>query len=135
DDPRAGRIAHVYLPRHRDRLDRVIPRGRAFRLAFAGSHSRGTIFRDGGHYITPEMTAAFDKIADDIPEFYFGRFDVRFDKLEDLRAGRDFRIVEINGAGGEATHIWDRRTPILRAYRTGAMRYGLFVMQKPPASP
>lgn len=115
-DPRAGKLQHIYLPRHRARLGWVLPKGQAFRIAFAGSHSRGTIFRNGNHLITEAMTDAFDRIGKDINEFYFGRFDVRFPDIEDLRAGRNFTIVEVNGAGAEATHIWDRRTTLTEAY-------------------
>jgi hypothetical protein len=117
-DRRAGLIKHVYLKRHEKHLDTIIPQGQNFRLAFTGSHSRGTIFRNGNAYITAEMAATFDKISHDIPEFYFGRFDVRFPDYKEFQKGRGFKIVEINGAGGEATHIWDRKTPIMEAYRT-----------------
>lgn len=117
-DRRAGLIKHVYLKRHAQHLDDVIPEGQNYRLAFTGSHSRGTIFRNGNQCITESMRQAFDRISHDIPEFYFGRFDVRFPDLRQLQQGNGFTIVEINGAGGEATHIWDRKTPILQAYRT-----------------
>ena len=122
-DSRAGRIADIYLPRHRDRLDEVIPENEAFRLAFAGSHSRGTIFRDGQRFVTPAMTRAFDAIARDIPEFYFGRFDIRFADFAEVRAGRGFRIVEVNGAGGEATHVWDSGIRLIDAYRALMRQY------------
>jgi hypothetical protein len=115
-DPRAGRLPHLYLHRHADRLDRIVPLGEAVRLAFAGSHSRGTIFRDGTHLVTPALTERFDAIAKALPEFWFGRFDVRFERFTDVQAGHGFTIVELNGAGAESTHIWDRRTPLLRAW-------------------
>lgn len=117
-DPRAGKIAHVYFPRHAKRLEDVIPAGEPFRLAFAGSHSRGTIFRNGEAYITPGLADTFDRIAHTVPEFYFGRFDVRFSSMDELQRGENFKIVEINGAGGEATHIWDRNMRLGEAYRT-----------------
>ena len=117
-DRRAGLIKHVYHKRHEKQFDEIIPKDQNFRLAFTGSHSRGTIFRNGNQYITDQMRKAFDRISYDIPEFYFGRFDVRFANYRELQQGRGFKIVEINGAGGEATHIWDRKTPILKAYRT-----------------
>jgi hypothetical protein len=117
-DPRARLLKHVYLPRHQDRLEMVLPKGEPFRLAFAGSHSRGTIFRDGATYITPAMEQAFDDIARSIPEFYIGRFDLRFESIEKLQRGEGFKLVEINGAGGEATHIWDRKTKLRDAYAT-----------------
>jgi len=118
NDRRAGLIKHVYLKRHEKQFNDVIPKNQNFRLAFTGSHSRGTIFRNGNQYITEQMRKAFDRISYDIPEFYFGRFDVRFSDYRELQQGGGFKIVEINGAGGEATHIWDRKTPLLQAYRT-----------------
>lgn len=123
NDRRAGQIKHIYLERHRAHLGDVIPKNQHFRLAFTGSHSRGTIFRNGNQFITEQMRDAFDRISHDIPEFYFGRFDVRFSDYRELQRGRGFKIVEINGAGGEATHIWDRKTPILEAYRTLFRQY------------
>jgi len=116
-DPRARVLKHVYFERHKDRLDHVLPAGTAMRLSFAGSHSRGTIFRDGNAYVTKEMTRKFDEIATDVREFYFGRFDVRFKDIESLQRGEDFKIMEVNGGAGEATHIWDNRMSIGEAYR------------------
>jgi hypothetical protein len=124
-DPRAGRLTRLYLPRHTAHLDAVLPEGMPFRLAFAGSHARGAIFRNGESFITPEMSAAFDRVARSIPEFHFGRFDVRFRDLESLQRGEDFVIIEVNGAGGEATHIWDSRMSLWQAYRSLMRQYRL----------
>ncbi len=124
-DPRAGPLSHLYLPRHQARLDEVLPAGQTLRLAFAGSHSRGAIFRNGNAWVTEPMTARFDAIAKAIPEFWFGRFDVRFATFEALREGRDFSIVEVNGAGAEATHIWDSRTRLVDAYQTLFRQFAL----------
>ena len=123
DDPRAGKLSHLYLKRHVARLDSVPAAGESIRLAFAGSHSRGAIFRNGTHLVTPEMEAQFDAIAKRLPEFHFGRFDVRFEDFADVQRGRGFTIVEINGAGAESTHIWDRRTGLLEAWRDLMRQY------------
>jgi hypothetical protein len=117
-DPRAGLIARLYLDRHAAQLDWVIPAGQSYRLTFAGNHACGAIHRDGNAYITPAMKERFDQIARLIPEFYYGRFDVRCRTIADLQQGRDFLILEINGAGAEPTHIWDRNTRLRDAYRT-----------------
>jgi hypothetical protein len=122
-DPRAGKLQHLYLKRHLARLEQVPVAGMAIRLAFAGSHSRGAIFRNGTHEVTPQMEAAFDSIAQRMPEFHFGRFDVRFADFEQVRQGQGFTIVEINGAGAESTHIWDRNTGILQAWRDLMRQY------------
>lgn len=124
-DPRAGKLSHLYLPRHSDRLDHVLAKGEPMRLAFTGSHSRGAIFRNGNAWITEEMRVAFDEVADGIPGFCFGRFDARFPSLEELRAGGAFHLMEVNGAGGEVAHIWDSRTTLLEAYRSLAEQFRL----------
>ena len=118
NDERAGQVPHLYLGRHKKKLKQVLPKGQPFRLAFAGSHSLGAIFRNGNKHITEEMCQAFDEIADGLPGFCFGRFDVRFPSIEELQNGGIFKVLEINGAGGEATHIWDSGTSLREAYRT-----------------
>ncbi|MCJ9428002.1 hypothetical protein [Kordiimonas marina] len=123
-DPRAGQVPHLYMERHRARLNETIPAGDSVRLAFAGNHCRGTIFRNGNDEITDAMTDTFDAVAKSMGEFYVGRFDVRFGDFGAFRAGHGFRIIEINGAGGEATHIWDSRTSLPHAYKTLMAQFG-----------
>jgi hypothetical protein len=124
-DPRAGRLPHLYLHRHAARLDSVVPAGERVRLAFAGSHSRGAIFRDGRRWITDALVARFDAIADGIPGFCFGRFDVRFADFDAFRRGEGFHVLEVNGAGAEATHIWDSRTRLRDAWATLFRQFAL----------
>ena len=124
-DPRAGRLSHLYLGRHAARLDEVLAPGEALRLAFAGSHSRGAIFRNGTALATPAMTARFDEISKRLPEFYFGRFDIRFEDFAAVQQGEGFTILEINGAGAESTHVWDRRTTLFGAWRDLMRQYRL----------
>ena len=117
-DPRAGKVPHLYTERFKDRLDTKLSDGESVRLAFAGNHCQGTIFRNGNDHITDAMVDTFDAIARDMGEFYIGRFDVRFDTFEGLKRGEGFKIIEVNGAGGESTHIWDARTRLRDAYKT-----------------
>ncbi len=124
-DPRAGRVPHLYLARHAARLDHVIPAGEAMRLSFSGSHSKGAIFRDGTRLVTEAMQTRIDAIGRAIPGFHFGRFDVRFPSFAGLQRGEDFVIVEINGAGAEMTHVWDRRMPLWAAWRDLMRQYRL----------
>jgi len=91
--------------------------GEVFRLAFIGSIRVGGLYRNGIKFITPELQKRFDEIGRSIPEFYFGRFDIKFSSLNKLREGKEFKIFEINGAGAEAIHVWDAETPILKMYK------------------
>jgi hypothetical protein len=117
-DERARLLTHIYFPRHEDHLERVLGTGERFQLVFAGNHKQGCVFRDGLHILTPELESRIQDIARAIPEYYFGRFDVRFGDLATFQRGEGFKIVEINGASAEATHIWDPNARLSDAYRT-----------------
>lgn len=96
---------------------RVPGDGELVRLSTVGSTRVGGLYRDGGSYISPQLTAAINAIARDMPDFYCGRFDVRFDNLQALSAGKGFTIMEINGAGSEAIQAWDPSIGLTQAFR------------------
>ncbi len=122
-DARTGRVPHLYLPRLRSRLDEVPAPGAPIRLVFAGNHCKGSMFSNGASDITPMLSEKIDCIMSDIPDFHFGRIDVRYRSIAALRRGDEFRIIEINGVGSEATHIWDPSTSLREAYRAQFSHY------------
>lgn len=101
----------------REFLEMVPADGELVRLSFIGSIRVGGLYRNASHLITTELTECIDQIAISMPEFYFGRFDVRFESTELLKAGKGFSIIEINGAGAEAINAWDPEVPILQLYK------------------
>ncbi|MEZ8826164.1 D-alanine--D-alanine ligase [Vibrio amylolyticus] len=121
--PRAGQLSHLYLPRHQDKLDWIPKSGEEFQLAFAGSHSRGSIFRNGNQYISAQLTEKLDEIFDDLEGFHYGRLDIKFNDMEQFMSGEKFTILEINGASSEAAHIWDRNTPLKEIFSTLLQQY------------
>lgn len=98
-------------------LESVPVAGAGVRLSMAGSGRLGGIYCDGRSYITPALTERFDALSKSMPEFYFGRFDIRFKSLEALQRGEEFSIVEINGACSEPLHIWDAAISVREKYR------------------
>ncbi len=102
---------------HRDRLDTVPRDGEAVRLAIVGSNRVGGLYINGNNLVTPALTQRIDEITKSMPEFHFGRFDLRFESIEAFQQGENFSIIEINGAGAEAVHIWDPDFPLRDAYR------------------
>lgn len=123
NDSRAGQLAHLYLPRHKEKLNTILEKGKEFQLAFAGSHSRGSIFRDGNQYITEQLAERLDQLFNDLEGFHYGRLDVKFKDINSLMNGDDFTILEINGASSEAAHIWDRNTPLKTIFSTLLLQY------------
>lgn len=116
-DSRARIIAATYFARLKDKLNEVPGKNQIVPIAECGNHCQGAIFLNGENFQSAKLTEAVEKIARQIPDFYFGRFDVRYLNPESLKNG-SFEIVEVNGAGSEATHIWDARTKLSDAYRT-----------------
>jgi membrane protein DedA with SNARE-associated domain len=102
----------------RTELERVPFAGEIVRLAFIGSARAGGLYRDISAQITPALDERFGAIASSMPEFHYGRFDLRFRSLQDLRDGVGFKIFEVNGVGGEAIEIWDPDRTLAAAYRT-----------------
>ena len=122
-DPRARILEHIYCRRHETQLNRVLQPGEEFPLVFAGNHAQGAIFKDGTHLATPELLARLHGIAESMPDFFFGRFDIRFESLDTFLQGNGIHIVEINGAGAESTHIWDANMTLAGAYKALFMQW------------
>jgi hypothetical protein len=84
----------------------------------AGNHAQGCIFYDGWHLATDKLAEQMDRVAKGLNEFYFGRFDIRYAEDDDLKAGKNFQILEVNGFASEATSIYDPRNSLWSAYST-----------------
>ena len=82
-----------------------------------GSHNRGTKFMDGRDQISNALTAQVNHWANQLPGFYFGRFDIKFQSWNELTQGNAFKMIEINGVNAEPTHIYDPGYSIFQAYR------------------
>ncbi len=101
---------------YRDRLTEVLKAGQTLELVSIGNHCLGTKFLDGTSLISPELSASFDRISQQIDGFYFGRFDLRCASEEDLAAGR-VKVMELNGCGAEPAHIYHPGYSLRKALR------------------
>ena len=116
-DDRAVCMSDFYLRKNSDRTHEVPAAGESVQLVEIGTHCRGAIFLDGGETITPALEEVIDQIARTFDGFFFGRFDIRVPSRQDLMAGRNLKIIELNGVTSEATHIYDPKLSLLEAYR------------------
>lgn len=88
-------------------LKEILPQKERRCLVPFGNHSRGTEFLDGKRLITQKLEQTFTLILKEIPGFYYGRLDIRYNTFEELEQGKNFSIIELNGAKSEPTHIYD----------------------------
>ncbi len=102
---------------HAGKLDMVIPCGERYVLSPYGNHARGSLFIDDTHLVDDELNQMMDKLAARIPDFHFGRVDIRYRDWESLKKGLDCTLIEVNGAGSEPTHIYDPRHSLFHAWK------------------
>jgi hypothetical protein len=102
---------------HGSHLKKILKEGEKYLLVPYGNHVRGAKFIDAGYRIDEELTRSIDKVCKLVKDFYFGRLDIRYNTWEELRQGKNFSIIELNGAGSEPTHIYDPKHSIFFAWK------------------
>jgi hypothetical protein len=98
-------------------LDRVLAKNEHHTLVPYGNHARGSRFVDWSYKITPQLQATCNTIFNQIPEFYYGRIDIRFKDWESFCEGKYFSMIEVNGAGSDPTHIYDPAHSVFFAWK------------------
>lgn len=98
-------------------LNDVLLKGEKRNMVPYGNHARGAKFIDASDLISDKLTMVIDDLCLQIPEFYFGRMDLMYHSWNDLEQGKNFSIVELNGAASEPTHIYDPKHSLFFAWK------------------
>ena len=98
-------------------LDTILPSGEKFILVPYGSHTRGSKFIDISEQQNERLLKTINDICLQIDGFYFGRLDIRYSSFDELCEGKNFSIIEVNGAGSEPTHIYDPNHSLFFAWK------------------
>lgn len=98
-------------------LLQILPAGETKELVPYGNHARGAKFLDDSHLADEVFTKTIDDLCQQVEGFHYGRLDIRFNTWEELRAGKNFSIIELNGAGSEPTHMYDPRHSLFFAWK------------------
>ena len=98
-------------------LDTVLAAGETKLLVPYGNHARGALFLDDSHLADEQLNDVVNNICNGINQFYFGRLDIKYNSWEELKQGKNFSVIEVNGAGAEPTHIYDPRHSIFFAWK------------------
>jgi len=98
-------------------LSTVLAPGEKFILVPYGSHTRGSKFIDISGQMNDTLSDTIHQICSQIPGFFYGRLDVRYASFDELSKGKNFSIIELNGAGSEPTFIYDPRHSIFFAWK------------------
>lgn len=116
-NPRHEMQSKALRKEYGDRLQQVLAKGKQMNLVPYGNHIRGAKFIDGSSWITPELTKVMNELCLQISGFYFGRIDLMYNTLAELEAGKNFLVVEVNGAASEPTHIYDPKHSLIFGWK------------------
>jgi hypothetical protein len=117
ENPRYELQLKVLKQEYGSKLQKVLSVGEKINLVPYGNHARGAKFIDGSHWITPKLTETFNEMCVQISGFHFGRLDIMYNTFEELEQGKNFSVVELNGAASEPTHIYDPKHSLLFAWK------------------
>ena len=92
---------------HKEKMQSVPNKDEVIKLTVIGNHSKGTQFINGNHLNTKDLEQMMDELSKQIDNWYYGRLDIKYNTFEELTAGKNFKILEINGIISEPTHIYD----------------------------
>ena len=110
------RLAELKL-KHEINFNKIIPEGEVYILSYAGNHNRGAHFIDLNSEINDDLVKVLDKISLGINDFFYGRYDIMCNSIEDLKQGKNFAILEYNGCGAEPNHFYDTGYTLIKAYK------------------
>ena len=101
-----------------DELDRVLSEGELYEVEKIGNHSLGTTFLDGQEFNNDDLKQKIKSLLSQLSGIYYGRVDLKYSHAVDNQIHNDFKVLEINGAFSEPTHIYDPKYSILYAWKT-----------------
>jgi hypothetical protein len=100
-----------------EKLQQVLPAGEEKILAPYGNHARGSKFLDWTFKADEQLVQSMDVVCRQVNGFYFGRLDIMYNSWEELCEGKNFHIIELNGAGSDPTHMYDPRHSVFFAWK------------------
>lgn len=103
--------------KHKENWLRVIPAGEKYILSYAANHNRGAHFVCLKNEIDSDLVSIFDKISHRIDDFFYGRYDIMCNSIDELKQGVNFSILEYNGCGAEPNHFYDTGYSLGGAYK------------------
>jgi len=105
-------------------LNRVLKPGEVFRVLHVANLFNGARFKNLAAQIDAGLLHVFDAISQE-NSFYYGRYDIKCNAIADLKQGRDFYILEFNGAGSTPNHIYTGTYTLLQAYKEMLLHWRL----------
>ena len=103
--------------KHARRLNDILAEGEHYPLSQALNLSRGGKLVSLEAYKDERLLKVFDDLSHHSGQLFFGRYDLKCNSIEDLKEGRNYKILEFNGCGGEPHHVYGNGNTLWKACR------------------
>ena len=103
--------------KHAHDFNKVIAEGEKYILSYAANHNRGAQFIDLKEEIDERLVNILDGISHSINDFFYGRYDIMCNSIEEMKQGKNFVILEYNGCGAEPNHFYDTGYTLINAWK------------------
>jgi hypothetical protein len=103
--------------KHEYKLNDIIPAGEIYILSHALNLSRGGKLVSLEHEKDDRLSKVFDDVSHYTKHFYYGRYDIKCASVDDLKAGKNFTILEYNGSGAEPHHAYGNGNTLWQAHK------------------
>ncbi len=101
--------------KHAGKLDLILKKNEKFCLSHALNLSRGCSLVSLENLKDEKLLKVFDEISSYSDTLYYGRYDIKCASIEDLKAGKNFSIIEYNGCGAEPHHVYGNGNTFVKA--------------------
>lgn len=114
---KSGKRIDELRNKHADNFDKVVAAGDKYMLSYAANHNRGALFIDLRNEIDESLVNIADEISHSVNDFFYGRYDIMCNSIEELKEGKNFLILEYNGCGAEPNHFYDTGYTLINAWK------------------
>jgi len=106
NDESLGQKREILMERQGDSKNEIPPAGQKFYLSYVSNRVQGGILEAIDEEIDENLQHLMDKLSHHAGKFYYGRYDIKCASVEDFKNGKNFSILEFNGAGAGVQHIY-----------------------------
>ena len=96
-------------------LQHILPAGERYNLSLASNRSQGGMLQGIDEEIDEKLKNLLDSWSHYSGKFYYGRYDIKCNSVTSLKEGKDFSILEFNGAGAGVQHILANNYSLFKA--------------------
>ena len=116
-NPKSQKRIDELRPKHKNNLEKILDNGETYMLSHAANHNRGASFFDLKDEINEGIVSMLDDISHSVNDFFYGRYDIMCNSIEELKQGKNFVILEYNGCGAEPNHFYDTGYRLVDAWK------------------